>query len=385
MPYTPPDRHETGATRTTTVGEKMESTTRSTKVLNGVGAAFAAALCVSTASAETLLERGTYLMQGIVACGNCHTTMGPQGPVPGMEMAGGLPFKEAAFTAYAPNITPDKETGIGAWTDAEIIAAIREGKRPDGTTIGPPMPIALYRGISDRDAQALVAYLRAVPPVRNEVPKSEYSFPLLPAYGPPVGHVADVDPSDTLAYGAYLAGPAGHCIECHSPPGPNGAPDLQNGLGAGGYKFHGPWGVSVSPNITPKGLGAWSDADIKQVITTGVRPNGARLMPPMGFADYANIRDEDLDATSPICGRCPRSSGGAGNTPIPTPLPLGRGAFVPFSPRGRRWPEGPDEGATAASASVPPSPETPGGSRRSIRPSGKAPTMSTCTSDGRSP
>lgn len=274
----------------------MESTTRTAKVLNGVCAALAAAFCVSGAKAETLLERGTYLMQGIVACGNCHTTMGPQGPVPGMEMAGGLPFKEKAFTAYASNITPDMETGIGGWTDAEIITAIREGKRPDGTTIGPPMPIGLYRGISDRDAAALVAYLRNVPAVRNEVPGSEYSFPLPPAYGPPVGRVPEVDPSDTLAYGAYLAGPAGHCVECHSPPGPTGAPDIQNALGAGGYEFHGPWGVSVSPNITPKGLAAWSDTEIKAAITKGVKRDGTRLMPPMGFAYYDTMREQDLDA-----------------------------------------------------------------------------------------
>ncbi len=278
----------------------MESTTRNIRMLTGAGAAMAAALCVSAtvsgARAETLLERGTYLMQGIVACGNCHTTVGPEGPLPGMEMAGGMPFKEAAFTAYASNITSDEATGIGTWTDAEIITAIREGKRPDGTTIGPPMPIGLYRGLSDQDVRALVAYLRAVPPVRNEVRKSEYGFPLPPAYGPPVGQVPDVDSSDRLAYGAYLAGPAGHCIECHSPPGPNGAPDLQNGLGAGGFEFHGPWGVSVSPNITPKALADWSDADIKQAITMGVRPDGTRLKPPMGFAYYATMRDEDLDA-----------------------------------------------------------------------------------------
>ena len=67
----------------------------------------------STVSAETPLERGTYLMQSIVACGNCHTPKGPNGEIPGMELAGGFKFDEKPFTAYAPNITPDKETGIG--------------------------------------------------------------------------------------------------------------------------------------------------------------------------------------------------------------------------------------------------------------------------------
>ncbi|HMA13543.1 MAG TPA: c-type cytochrome, partial [Kiloniellaceae bacterium] len=118
------------------------------------------ALATAAARAETLLERGTYLMQGIVACGNCHTPKGPDGELPGMELAGGFLMEDAAFTAYAPNITPDVATGIGGWTDAQIVAAIREGRRPDGTIIGPPMPIALYRQMSDRDVEAIVAYIR---------------------------------------------------------------------------------------------------------------------------------------------------------------------------------------------------------------------------------
>ncbi len=248
-------------------------------------------------AAETLLERGTYLMNSIVACGNCHTVQTPEGPLPNMELAGGQELPEpGAFIAYASNITPDVETGIGGWTDEQLIVAIREGKRPDGTTIGPPMPFSLYRELSDTDAQAIVAYLRSVPAISNEVAASEYPFPLPPAWGPPVGTVPDVDRSDPVVYGAYLAGPAGHCIECHSPPGPNGAPDHVNMRGAGGFEFHGPWGVSTSSNITPTGLADWTDAEIKTAITTGVRPDGSRLKPPMGVYYYANISDEDLDA-----------------------------------------------------------------------------------------
>jgi len=251
----------------------------------------------TTGNAETPLERGTYLMNSIVACGNCHTVQTPDGPLPGMELAGGMEIPEpGAFTARAPNITPDPETGIGKWTDDEIITAIREGRRPDGTLIGPPMPIGLYRGMSDTDARAIVAYLRSVPPVVNKVAKSDYAIPLPPNYGPPVGSVPDVSPDDKVAYGAYLAGPAGHCMECHSAPGPNGAPDFENALGAGGFQFHGPWGTSVSANITPAGIGDWTDAQLKKVITTGERPDGSRLLPPMGVHYYANISDRDLDA-----------------------------------------------------------------------------------------
>ncbi|MDA0787304.1 MAG: c-type cytochrome, partial [Proteobacteria bacterium] len=147
----------------------------------------------TSASAETLLERGTYLMQSVVACGNCHTPKGPNGDIPGMELAGMAPFeKNPGFDANAPNITQDKETGIGSWTDAQIVVSIREGKRPDGSIIGPPMPIGLYRGMSDWDVQAIVTYLRTVRPIKNAIPKSVYRIPLPPAYGPPVGSGPEV-------------------------------------------------------------------------------------------------------------------------------------------------------------------------------------------------
>ena len=101
------------------------------------------------ASAETPLERGTYLMQSIVACGNCHTAKG--GPMAQHELAGGFQIKEGPIDAMTPNLTPDKETGIGNWTDAQLMVAIRDGKRPDGSLIGPPMPYDMYCGLSDRD------------------------------------------------------------------------------------------------------------------------------------------------------------------------------------------------------------------------------------------
>src|SRR4029077_13572536 len=104
--------------------------------------------------------------------------------------------------AVVPNTSPDAETGIGRWTDSEIATAIRDGRRPDGSIIGPPMPIALYRGISDRDLTAIVIYLRTVPPVRHAVTeRSTYPFALGP-YGPTVGHVRD-PPDDPVARGAY--------------------------------------------------------------------------------------------------------------------------------------------------------------------------------------
>lgn len=246
--------------------------------------------------AETPLQRGKYLMASVVACGNCHTPMGPQGPLPGRELAGGTEFREAFGVARAPNITPDPKTGIGSWTDRQIVAAIREGRRPDGSVIGPPMPIGLYRGMSDADVQAIVAYLRQVKPVRNPIEKSAYAMPLQANFGPPVVTVAPPARSDKIAYGAYLAGPLGHCLECHSTPNAEGVPDVAGKTGGGGMTFNGPWGVSRAPNITPTQLGTWTDEQIKTAITMGVRPDGSRLNPPMGFAYYRAMRAEDIDA-----------------------------------------------------------------------------------------
>ena len=252
---------------------------------------------VHAAHAETLLERGKYLMSSVVACGNCHTPQTPQGPKQDMELTGQLVLQVPEFTAYAPNITPDKETGIGNWTDEQIISAIREGKRPDGSLIGPPMPFETYKDISDQDAKAIVAYLRSVKPVKNKIPKSVYNIPLPPAWGPPVKSVTQPNRSDLVAYGGYLVNALGHCTACHSPL-VKGAPDLEHQLGAGGQKIPGPWGVAVTANITPHadGIADYSDEDIANAIRKGLRPDGSKLSAPMAYWYYKNISDEDMKA-----------------------------------------------------------------------------------------
>ena len=260
-------------------------------------AAAAAALWILPAQAETPLERGAYLMKGIVACGNCHTA--PGGPMAKHELAGGFNMKEGPIDAMTPNLTSDKETGIGNWTDAQLMIAIRDGKRPDGSLIGPPMPYDMYRGLSDNDTKAIIAYMRSLKPVKNATRKSVYKMPLPPAYGPPVGSIPDVPRTDKVKYGEYLAGPLGHCMECHTPMTKPPMRDYKNMMGAGGFVFHGPWGESVAANITPDketGIGNWTDTQIKKAITDGVRPDGTKLRPPMAFAYYKNISDDDLNA-----------------------------------------------------------------------------------------
>lgn len=262
-------------------------------------AALALALAAATARAETPVERGRYLVETIAGCGNCHTPRGPGGVFAAdKHMAGGFVIDEKPFRAVTSNITPDKETGIGNWTDAQLAKAIREGIRPDGSLIGPPMPFGLYRKLSDSDLNAIVAYLRTLKPVKNKVEKSVYRIPLPPAYGPPVASVPDVARTDKVKYGEYLAGPVGHCVECHTPMGDKGHPDWSR-IGQGGMPFNGPWGVAVACNITPHpedGLGKWTDAEIKRAITKGIGRDGRKLKPPMAYAYYAKMTEADLDA-----------------------------------------------------------------------------------------
>jgi mono/diheme cytochrome c family protein len=234
------------------------------------------ALCLATLAvrAETPLERGTYLMQSIVACGNCHTPKDRDGkPIADRELAGGFVINAPIFHSVSPNITPDKETGIGNWTDDQIVDAIRNGKRPDGTIIGPPMPIQYYRSLSDS------------------------KIPLPAQYGPTVTGVLDMPRTDKVAYGRYLATALGHCMDCHTPM-VNGRSDMTK-VGAGGREFevHG-GGLITSTNLTPAndaGIARWSDAQVKDAIAQGVRPDRA-LVPLMAFEWYKNISPDDLDA-----------------------------------------------------------------------------------------
>jgi mono/diheme cytochrome c family protein len=178
-----------------------------------------AAAGTGPARAETPVERGRYLVTAIAACGNCHTPHDAANrELPGMELAGGREFDDAELGhIVGPNITPDRETGIGAWSAAQIVTALRTGRRPDGTLIAPPMPIEFYRGLGDRDAEAIAAYVKSLKPVHHAVARSHYRVPLPPSYGPEVAHVAEPDRGDKVAYGAYLAGPVAHCMECHTP------------------------------------------------------------------------------------------------------------------------------------------------------------------------
>lgn len=269
--------------------------------LAAAGAAVLSMQLISPAFAadDTLVARGAYLVNGPVACGNCHTPRGPDMmPIKGKEFSGGFHLVDPAFDLYTANITPDKETGIGSWTDEEIINAIRVGADKDGRIIFPPMPVPTYNNMSDNDVKAIVAYLRTVPAIHNEVPEPKYMIPQQTM--PPAKGLPAPDKSDKVAYGGYIVNALSHCFECHTTPGANGVPDFKDHLGAGGMKIAlGPGAEVITPNITSDpdtGIGKWSDADIKKALTQGLTPEGGHLAPPMPYANFANMTDEDLDA-----------------------------------------------------------------------------------------
>lgn len=261
-----------------------------------VGALLATA---GSALAQAPVERGKYLVNTIMTCQNCHTPKGERGaPIFERDLSNGLSWDEPPFKVTASNITQDKETGIGSWSDADIRRALQKGERPNGVKLAAIMPSDFYEVLTPGDLDAIVAYLRTVKPVKQETPIPIYRI-ALPRHIPPGAEkpFAESDLANKVKKGFYLA-TIGHCFECHTPMGPRGR-DFENSYGKGGFEFEGPWGKSVSRNITShqeKGIGAWSDEEIKRAITKGVRKDGSPLKPPMGYGFYANMTEADLDA-----------------------------------------------------------------------------------------
>src|SRR5579864_8536610 len=148
------------------------------RLISALVITFAATLGAANAQSD-LVKRGDYLVNGIMTCGNCHSPKGPQGDIPGKEFSGGLSWDEPPFKVTAPNITQDKDTGIGKWSDADIKKVLRTGIRPNGVHVAMIMPTGFYHIMTDRDVDAVVAYLRTIKPVSNKVADPIYKMPQL--------------------------------------------------------------------------------------------------------------------------------------------------------------------------------------------------------------
>ena len=239
--------------------------------------ALAAAQTVSPS--RDVVARGKYIFGVAAGCG-CHTE--PDKAATALN-AGGRKYEGPFGTVYATNITPDPETGIGKWTDEQIITAIRSGRRPNGERLIPVHPYPTFNGMAEEDLRALVAYLRSVPPVRRANTPKKITVPMfesvflpawLAAFAPRETPPATA-PTSGLARGEYLVRAVGHCGECHTPRGMTQALDNSRFL-AGNPKGKGPEGSEV-PNITPDvdtGIGKWTEEQIATYIASGNMPNG---------------------------------------------------------------------------------------------------------------
>jgi mono/diheme cytochrome c family protein len=250
--------------------------------------------------AQTSLERGSYLVNAVMGCDGCHT------PRPGGKFditkkfsGGSQVWDTPAYRVHGSNITSDRETGIGAWSDNDLKRAITQGVRPNGVPIAPQMPNVFYKILTPGDLNAVVAYIRSVPPLSNKVPAPVYKAASehhdVPGADRPFSDDMLADP---VKRGFYL-GTIAHCMECHARR-PDGTQDYKTSWGKGGFEFTGPWGKAIGTNITShptRGIGAATDAELRRVLTQGIGRDGRALKQPMARHVYfSKMTEADIDA-----------------------------------------------------------------------------------------
>lgn len=256
------------------------------------------------------LQRGEYLVEHVVGCADCHSQrdwsifMAPVKP--GTRGAGGEVYNEemgTPGTIYAPNITP---AALGSWTDGEIIRAITSGVNKDGIPLFPIMPYPNYARMSREDIYSMVAYIRTLDPIPNEVPPRKLNFPLnlIVRTIPKQAEFGSLPyKTDAIAYGKYMTTAAG-CTDCHTP--------MEQGRPIDGMEFAGGFtmgmlsgGTVNSANITPHatGIKSWTKEAFIQRFKVLDNP-AAREIPlakgqintPMPWTYYATMKAEDLGA-----------------------------------------------------------------------------------------
>jgi mono/diheme cytochrome c family protein len=260
--------------------------------------ALALGTAVTCASAQGDSRRGQYLSKA-AGCVGCHT----EEKKDAVTYAGGRALKTPFGTFYGPNITPHLQAGIGRWTEADFIRAMRTGERPDGAHYFPAFPYSSFTKITDSDLRDLWAFLRTLPPSS----RANQAHDLRPPFGlrilvanwkklffTPGPLASDSRRSPVLNRGAYLVEALGHCGECHTPRNVLGGPKRDRVLAGG----KGPDGKGV-PNLTPTGLKNWSDAELKDFLLTGLTPDNDAADEAMGEVvrnTTSQLTPEDLAA-----------------------------------------------------------------------------------------
>jgi len=225
------------------------------------------------ACAQGDAKRGQYLAQA-GGCMACHTEKTKDA----VAYAGGRALKTPFGIFYGPNITPDPQAGIGRWTEADFVRAMRHGERPDGAYYFPAFPYASFTRISDGDLRDLWAYLQTLAPSSRANQEHDLRFPFglrflvsiwKTLFFTPGPFASDSQLSQQINRGAYLIHALGHCSECHTPRNFLGGPQRDRFLAGG----KGPEGKRV-PNLTPTRLKKWSDEELKEFLLTGATPDG---------------------------------------------------------------------------------------------------------------
>lgn len=212
-------------------------------------------------------------------CGSCHATPKQDDQT---RLGGGLGLKSSFGTFYPPNISPHREDGIGAWTEADFVTAMVKGTSPDGWHLYPVFPYASFQHMTFGDLRDLFAYIKTLSPVAGVVEENDlplhYKIRRLLGIWKLLyldGKTFKPDPSKSAQWnrGAYLVNGVAHCAECHSPR--NFLGGITNSLRfAGGPDAEGEGWV---PNITPKGIGDWSEKEIAEMLASGDLPDGDRI------------------------------------------------------------------------------------------------------------
>jgi mono/diheme cytochrome c family protein len=277
----------------------------------------------------TQIEQGRYLT---VAgdCASCHTVPGS-----GQPFAGGRPIETPFGVVVGANITPDRETGIGAWSDELFLSALREGKGHGGLLLYPAMPYPYYTKVTERDALAIRAYLNTVTPVHNAVVSNKLPFPFdvreeMTVWNSLYFKSGEFEPDSKKSAewnrGAYVVEGLGHCGACHTPKSTLGGDDNTHAFQ--GYALQG-W---FAPNITndyKRGLGGWSIADIVSYLKTGHNPATAStgIMAEEITLSSSQMTDADLTAIATYLKSLPGQKGAA-SAPASAPEAVAAGGAI---------------------------------------------------------
>lgn len=249
------------------------------------------------ASAD-VVTRGEYLTRA-ADCAACHTVKG------GVPFAGGRAFKLPFGTIYTPNITPDRATGIGDYTDAQFLTAVHKGIRRDGARLYPAFPYASYTMMTDKDVLAIRAYLATLKPVHSAPPANTLVFPfnqrwLMAIWGTLFNPDRRFQPipqrSEQWNRGAYLVEAAGHCGECHSPRNLMQAVDNRRKFAGGSAEGWTAYDISSDPRT---GIGGWTPQELAQFLSTGHAAGRGTASGPMREAveeSLAHLTPGDIAA-----------------------------------------------------------------------------------------